>query len=195
MPHIASYAKGRATREELLQVALSVFSRDEYGTATLADIAKEAGVTRSTLLYHFKSKEELFAAVIRWRDELNRELLSLDDGMVEGFVRLARHNESVPGVVRLFASLSAEATSGEHAAHQYFSERYRSLIESLSEEIQKQQRGGSVTGSIDPVTLARVYIALLDGMQLQWLYDPSADMSAAVDAVRKLMAEAPAPGK
>lgn len=192
MPEIVPYAKGRAKREELLRVALDVFSRDKYGSATLADIAKAAGVTRSTLLYHFNSKEELYAAVIKWRDDVNRELLSLDEGMLDGFVRLARYNEGVPGAVRLFTSLSSEAASADHAAHPYFSERYRSLIEALTREIEEQQRGGSVTGRVDAKTLARMYVALLDGMQLQRLYDPSADMGAAMEAIRSLISSAPA---
>jgi AcrR family transcriptional regulator len=191
MPEIVPYAKGRAKREELLKVALDVFSRDEYASATLADIAREAGVTRSTLLYHFNSREELYTAVIKWRDEVNREHLSLDEGMLDGFVRLARYNEDVPGAVRLFTSLSSEAASARHAAHPYFKQRYGSLVDALTHEVEAKQKEGKVTDSIDAKTLARIYVALLDGMQLQRLYDSSADMGAAMEAIRYLITAAP----
>jgi AcrR family transcriptional regulator len=45
--------------------ALAWFGRHGFETASLADIAKAAGVTRPTLLYYFESKEKLYAAVVQ----------------------------------------------------------------------------------------------------------------------------------
>jgi TetR/AcrR family transcriptional regulator len=52
-----------ASRDRILEVARSEFARHGYA-ARLQDIAERAGLTHPTLLYHFKSKEGLYAAVI-----------------------------------------------------------------------------------------------------------------------------------
>lgn len=187
MAGASQYPKGRAKREEILTVTLAAFARGEGGTATLADIAKAAGVTRSTLLYHFNSREELLAELIRWRDQLDIERSPSDEGLLPGYVRLARHNAGIPGLVHLFTTLSAEATTDGHAAHQYFSERYASLLTKLANEIRAEQEAGVILDSVDPAVLARIYVAVMDGMQLQWLYDKSADIEAAIKAMLALI--------
>jgi AcrR family transcriptional regulator len=53
------------SRERILEVALAEFAARGYDGARLQDIARAAGLSRSTLLYHFESKEGLYAAVIQ----------------------------------------------------------------------------------------------------------------------------------
>jgi len=180
MPSRTSYAKGRAKREEILAIALKSLATG--GGTTLADIAEAAGVTRSTLLYHFNSREELFAEVVRWRDELDKQQ-DPPEGLLPGYIELARRNAEIPGVVHLFTTLSAEATTPGHAAHDYFQNRYSTLLEKLAGEIRSAQALGTVTADADPLVLARIYVAVMDGLQLQWLYDDSADMPGAMSTV------------
>lgn len=58
-----------ATRARLLDAASAVFAAVGYSAARLEDIAARAGIRRPSLLYHFASKDELYAAVIRQRFE------------------------------------------------------------------------------------------------------------------------------
>ncbi len=53
-----------ATPERLLQAAEAIFAAVGFGTAKLADIAGRAGIRRPSLLYHFPSKERLYAATV-----------------------------------------------------------------------------------------------------------------------------------
>ncbi len=53
------------TEERLLAAAEVAFAQEGYRGARLADIAAAAGIRRSSLLYHFKTKERLYAAVTR----------------------------------------------------------------------------------------------------------------------------------
>jgi AcrR family transcriptional regulator len=48
-----------AVREELARVAFDLFLRHGFENVTMSDIAREAGVSRSTLLRHFGSKQEI----------------------------------------------------------------------------------------------------------------------------------------
>src|SRR5207249_1888918 len=53
------------TRMAILEAAVRIFARSGVPAATLDDIAAEAGVTRGALCWHFHSKDELVAAIIR----------------------------------------------------------------------------------------------------------------------------------
>ena len=52
------------TPARILSAAREAFARQGYAGATLAEIAKRADIRRPSLLYHFGSKEFLYAAVI-----------------------------------------------------------------------------------------------------------------------------------
>lgn len=51
-------------RENLLRVAVSIFSIKGYHGTAMRDIAGEAGCSLPTLYYHFKSKENLFNEIV-----------------------------------------------------------------------------------------------------------------------------------
>ena len=52
------------TREELRTIALAEFAAAGYGATSLQRIAELAGVSKSSVLYHFESKEHLLEAAI-----------------------------------------------------------------------------------------------------------------------------------
>ncbi len=53
-----------ATREQLLDAAERVFRSRGVGHTSLAEVADEAGVTRGAIYWHFRSKAELFKAMV-----------------------------------------------------------------------------------------------------------------------------------
>ena len=53
------------TAERLLSAAEEVFGRSGFRDARLEDIAASAGITRPSLLYHYRSKDELYGQVVR----------------------------------------------------------------------------------------------------------------------------------
>ncbi|HRK31193.1 MAG TPA: TetR/AcrR family transcriptional regulator [Tepidisphaeraceae bacterium] len=57
--------KAEQRREQLIQVALQVFARGGYDGSTTAEIAKAAEITEPILYRHFKSKQDLFIAIVR----------------------------------------------------------------------------------------------------------------------------------
>jgi AcrR family transcriptional regulator len=180
-----SYAKGVARREEILESALDVIGRKGYQNASLKEIAEVVGVTPAALLHYFGSKEELFTAVLRKRDEhdgLDPAFLDAD-GARDGFLQVIRHNTEVPGLVALFSRLSVDAADPAHPAHEYFLERSERLRTTISETFPTEDR----RPALDPETLARVIQAASDGLQLQWMIDPSVDMpgimAALIDAL------------
>lgn len=168
------YAKSSATREAILDAALEVFASG-YNSGSLRDIANRVGMSEAGLLHHFKSKSILLQAVLDLRDERSRDLVDFDDEdavePLRGLVALARHNSSVPGVVELYCTLSAESTAPEHPAHTYFQRRYVSVRESLTGTFERLIADGRLLPGISPERAAIATIALMDGLQVQWLLD------------------------
>lgn len=78
-------------RAQLLEAALTVFSRDGYAGATMDAVAAEAGLTKPTLYQYFPSKEALFSAMMLGKRDAMLAVFEHDDGldMVPALLRFA----------------------------------------------------------------------------------------------------------
>ncbi len=194
MPKKGSYAKGLAKREEILTTALDVFAERGYRRASLREIAEAVGLSQAGLLHHFSSKEELFAQVLRKRDEADLSSVADHSDPFQGLVDAMRHNAEVPGLVHLYATISAEAADEGHPGHAYFVERYRFFIDQLSQYIATAQESGQIDSTLDAREVARLAIAVADGMQVQWMLDDTADMASSLEYFWSLVSRLRPPG-
>lgn len=62
-------------RAQLLKAAEKVISKKGYAKASVESIAREAGLTKGALYFHFKSKEDIFFELIKHRNEQSRDVL------------------------------------------------------------------------------------------------------------------------
>jgi AcrR family transcriptional regulator len=62
------------TRERLVAAAIKLFYADGIRSVSVDAVAEAAGVTKRTLYYHFKSKDDLVAAYLDGRDQPNLAL-------------------------------------------------------------------------------------------------------------------------
>ena len=139
---------------------------------------KRVGVTPTGLLHHFADKEELFAEVLRQRDEKVRAAAGdpAEHTLIEQAKRVVAHNQTSRGLTSLYAIVSAEATDPEHPSHADFATRYRARAaeaEAILRRGQDRRRGAR---RHRPGSSARLISAVMDGIQLQWLLDDSVDM-------------------
>lgn len=169
------YAKSEHTKKAILDAALEVFAEAGYRSGSLRDVAERVGISEAGLLHHFPSKSALLAQVLERRDEQTQAQFNFDpaDGAeaVRNLVALARYNASTPGVVELYCTLSAEATSPDHPAHAYFARRYDFTRDMIQRAFEDLQNHGKLRNGVDPATAARGVIAIFDGLQIQWLLD------------------------
>lgn len=172
-----SYAKSERTREAILEAALEVFGQSGYRSGSLRDVATRVGMTEAGLLHHFPNKATLLAAVLDLRDEHDASRVSFDSGdgeaMIRALVAHTRYSATVPGVIELFCVLSAEATSPDHPAHAYFVERYERGRRAFEAAFTQLQSVGKLVPGVHPAAAAKATIALMDGLQVQWLLDRS----------------------
>lgn len=182
-----TYAKTGARRQEILKAAFEVFSSSGYRSGSLKDVADKVGLTQAGLLHHFPSKEALLEALLTFRDDesaiFTGALNAKGGDLLHAMVDLTRHNTTIPGLVALYCVLSAEATDPEHPAHKYFRDRYDWVRHLLTEAFSYMADEGKLRAGIKPAAGARQLIALMDGLQVQWLLDnESVDMPSEVAA-------------
>ncbi|WP_326834257.1 TetR/AcrR family transcriptional regulator [Amycolatopsis rhabdoformis] len=171
-----TYQKGRIRREDIISAAAVVYGEAGYHGSSLREIAKRVGMSHAGLLYYFPTKEALLAAVLERRDaeDSEREQLAAAPGLgvLRNFVALAEHNVRHPGIVDLYSRLAAEAVAPDHPAHEYFERHYRQARESVIGSFRVLASTGELREGVDPEFAALTFIALMDGLQVQWLTTP-----------------------
>lgn len=170
-----SYAKSEEVREAILDAALEVFAKGGFRAGPLSQIAERVGMSEAGLLHHFRSKAVLLDAVLERRDQLAwafvpRETVN-GEASLRGLVELARYNASIPKLIELYCTVSAEATSPDHPAHARYVSRYEVTRGMLTDVFQDLQRRGMLRAGVEPFHAARTTIAMMDGLQIQWLLD------------------------
>jgi len=183
------YVSGRRRRAQILADAMQLFARNGYGDTSLRDIAEAVGVSKSTLLHHYATKEALLGAVLAERDTAIG-LLGAASGahraadMLRSLPDGAAHNAvAEPGLIEVYAVLSCEAVPASHPAHDYFALRFSRSVDYFAEMFRLAQVDGDLGAHRDPEHEAIWLVALWDGLQYQWLYDRDA-----VDVAEQLRA-------
>ncbi|WP_284742697.1 TetR/AcrR family transcriptional regulator [Amycolatopsis sp. RTGN1] len=170
------YLKGRIRREDIITAAAAAYGELGYQGSSLREIAKRVGISHAGLLYYFPTKEALLAAVLERRDaeDSEREQLTVPPGLevLRHFVALAEHNVRHPGIVDLYSRLAAEAVAADHPAHEYFVRHYRAAREGVRESFAVLAARGELRDGVDPGLATLTFIALMDGLQVQWLTVP-----------------------
>jgi len=182
-PRRGPYRKTAARQQEILDAALAVFGRSGYRSGSIREIAEAVGMSQAGLLHHFESKDALLIAVLRHRDERSRKLFSHARGIEFLVSAVEAFRVTERGTAELYCVLSAEATAPGHPAHDYFTERYAWLRSVLTDAFERMASAGQLRAGVKPAAAARSTVAVMDGLQLQWLLDPaSVDMAADLSA-------------
>ena len=166
-------------RKKILRAAIETFGTKGSANGTLTDIAEQVGMTHAGVLHHFGSKQNLLLEVLEFRDQDDVAHLAgrhIPDGpaLFAHLVDTALRNELRPGIVQVYTVLSSEAVTDDHPAKAYFHDRYRVLrleIDAAFRELCAQENVS------DPDTIDKAsasILAVMDGLQLQWLLDPTA---------------------
>lgn len=176
-PTDSGYRVGRERRARIVADAMALFATDGYGDTSLRDIAAKVGVSKSTLLHHYGSKEELLRAVLSERDRrIQTHASYLGQSRAADRLRsvplgAADSAAQEPGLIEVYAVLSCEAVPADHPAHAYFEQRFASAIDYFAELFRVAQADGDLASHRDPEFEAIWLVALWDGLQYQWLYD------------------------
>ncbi len=176
-----------ARRRDILDAAVEIFGSKGYANGTLVDIADQVGMTHAGILHHFGSKDQLLLEVLRYRDETDvadLEEQHIPDGMplFRHLVRTAILNAKRAGIVQTFVVLSAESVTDDHPARGFFEARYRQLRGEVAHAFQVVCEERGVTAPATIADASASILALMDGLQVQWLLEPeSVDLAGATE--------------
>jgi len=112
---------GSETRTEILRVALELFTERGFEGTSIRDIAEALGVTKSSLYYHFASKEAIIRAVLDSRHDEIDELLAWVDQQPPG-----------PDLLRRTALRWVESTGHERVQGMRFAHANRPIMQKLA---------------------------------------------------------------
>ncbi len=192
-PRRTQAERTRKRKKQLIHEAMRCFAQYGYRGAKLSDIAVAAGISEPGLLHHFPSKAHLLMEVLAERDRIDRERFG-DSFQGEAgkslpsLQELVKYNESVPGLVQLFTVLVAESIAEEHPGHGFFLQRYQSLRAQSVEALREGQARGEIRADIAAEDLVVMLFAMMDGLQIQWLFEPQAvDMARIFEQFLKLL--------
>jgi len=179
------YAKSAEQRRRILDVAQDVFGRRGSHGASLREIADLAGMSQAGVLHHFGSKTGLLMAVLEERDQASRQ--QSDAGTTwdeQAQVARSMFERAIAdrGLTQLFTTVTAESIVPSHPAHDFTVARYRRTVAeftaALTEAAPAEPEAAPTT---DLAGVARLVMAAMDGLQLQALLDPDADVLGAFD--------------
>jgi AcrR family transcriptional regulator len=172
-PYATLLAKGEDRKQRILDVAQRLLTRNGWRSTTLAQIAREAGVTPAGLLHHFESKEQLLHAVLDARDADDDAHADTRGDLIEEVARVADRFHRSPELVGTFAVLLVENILPDAPLHDRLLLRYQDAIGILAEGIRGGQRAGRYRADLDPTVKAVEILAFINGMETTWLLDPS----------------------
>lgn len=161
---------GEERRRQILQVAMSLFSRRGFRGTTTKEIAQAAGVSEAMVFRHFANKQELYSAIIDHKacadnfqqpcDIVPPEVLARkDDRAVFSGIALAmmRHHEHDTEFLRL---LTQSALEGHELADMFWDRNVRRMYDFLGSYIRERQRDGAMR-DIDPNIVVRCFLGTI----------------------------------
>lgn len=180
------YAKSAEVREKILEACIEVFSESGFHGATMRDIAQRAGISQTGLNHHFPDKADLLVQVLAARARQQEALIGTVSkrDFFDAQLSVIRDNEHRPGMLELHSTISAEATSVDHPAHELYRKRYDDLRQYLTSAFELLREEGDLDSPAPVSALANLFVGALDGLQLQWLYNPAeVDVAGSIEAL------------
>lgn len=184
-----------ARKRQILEAATAVFARKGFDGASMDDIVRESGISKGGLYWHFKSKDQIIAAILRrfFDQEMAgmEAIVAQDRPAEERLLQLAGHladeMEQAFGLLPISLEFYAVAARQEsvRAFLQDYYDSYRTTLQDLVEE--GIDRG--TFRAVDPAAATTTIIAAFEGLILLWAIHPEAiDLKEQVkESVRLLL--------
>lgn len=161
-------------RKRILDEATVLVGRSGYHGFSVQELAERCQLTNAGLLYYFGSKEQLLIALLEDRMQRDAAAIHAAVGVQSGdfdhleledvrrFFHIAvAQSVNEPDMVRLFNVISSEALDPGHPAHDYFQAWESGALDNFTRMIAPHVS--------HPRSTARQLVALMGGLQMQWL--------------------------
>lgn len=162
-------------RAKILDEGIRVIGERGYYGFTVQDMAQRCGMSNAGLLHHFPSKDHLLLAVLAEIQAREAEVLApLVEAVARGpqgesakaavrelLITMVTRASAKPQFSRFLAELTLESLDPAHPAHAWGRAREAVILDLFA---------GLIGPYVDePLSIARLMLAVIDGLALQWL--------------------------
>src|SRR4029450_12387389 len=167
-------------RRQMLAAAIDCFARHGYRGTSIERIARDVGVTKGALYYHFRDKEDLpFAAVTERAGDCERKVLPDAEPARDALTTLRRvvdacfFHATVSNHRRFIITLMVEALDTNPRLSEEFRRILRGMRSYLAEVVRRGQRAGSIRADVAPAAVAATIAGGIMGAEIQHYQDPA----------------------
>lgn len=175
-------AEAEATREALLDAAEVIFLERGVSRTSLEQIARQAGMTRGAVYWHFKNKSDLFHAMLervkmplrQLLDDVedperpNEPLESLRRATLHVVERLQRPRSRRVHTILFHRCEVASDVDVLNLHEKLANECYDTMVE----RFEQARERGTLTESVEPEIATRMLMSMLVGLMYDWLRNP-----------------------
>ena len=187
-----AYKKSAISAAQIVAAATRVLARKGYARTSLNEIAREAGMSKGAVHYHFSTKEALVSKVLESATEVvaERTRLAWEGGGNDPFealrasvrelwaVRTSRSDE-----VAVVSDLLAQALHDD-ALRPQLAGYYAFAAAQTTEHLVTVLASYGLQPKVSPALVPRLLLGLLDGLVMQVFVDP--DVIDAEEVVRSV---------
>jgi AcrR family transcriptional regulator len=160
---------GRPPAERLLVAAEELFGERSYRQTTVAEICARAGIATGSFYAHFRSKPEIFAAVVR---RINADLR---EAMRQAIDQVGDQRERERAAFRAFFEMLSKrpwmdriVRESEFVDPGLFREYYERLARGYARGVRHAQLAGQVDTDYDPEVIAYIYTGIGNFIGMRW---------------------------
>ncbi len=175
-PHVHS----QDSRDEILKAAMPLFANRGFHETSMAEVAREARVSKALIFWHFKTKEDLFLAVLNrllepYFIDFADEARMLDEReqilkLVESYLLFVRGNA---GSVRFFLAQMLRERHLSDALNEQVLKLYHGYRSMLVELISRARQKGLCGTGLAPESAAGFIVSALNGLLVEFLFTGS----------------------
>jgi AcrR family transcriptional regulator len=188
-----SETRAQDSRDEILKAAMRLFAMRGFHETSMSEVARAASVSKALIFWHFKTKEELFMAVLNrllepYFIDFAEEAGALDEKsqllrLIELYLQFVRENVSS---IRFFvAQLLHHEKLSDGLTNQVLQlyDGYRTLLVDLIASAQEKQL---CKVDFPPQAATSFLLSMLNGLLIGFLFtgDEGVDLKGAIAMLR-----------
>ena len=172
-------------RLQIIEAAVSCFSRKGFHQTTMQDICKTAGLSPGAVYNYFRSKEDIVATCAEISLKRNEEIFATAAAQdtVGAFSEVARavfsiaKQEGIAQAMSFDLEMWAESTRNQRVA-QILRNNADTILSQLVGLVEGGQREGVFSKQLDAEAIARVFFSLILGFEVQMASNLDVDIDA-----------------
>ena len=171
---MARVRKGDDKRDRIMNAAITAFAQNGYHQATMAAVAREAGVAAGTIYLYFKSKDDLLISIFEEKvqgfiDEFHSQLVQEESAEIKLRKLVQLHLFEMQNRPDLAAVFQLELRQSRHFMSSYPKADLKGYFDLIGEIIEEGQQQGLFRKDLYVSAIKRAFFGAMDETVTSWL--------------------------